>query len=363
MLDLGCGTGQMLLRYASRFRRADRRRSQSRNARHRASRVPRRGGRPLHARAFRFLPVPRDGSRPPLARHLRGLPPPPAGRSVRRFLPAGARVGSAPNGQLLLAEPVDTQGRRSARRRREMEREVGDGGTSSADADGGKPRGADRRRRVAAAAGSASAFAAWSPRAPGRCSSARCPPTRSITWRCATCTPATGARATSSRRCGRRPERRRAHRAASTQRSRSPPRSPCPRPSVVALPPMSGVRGADGSASTRSIAPTTAFAASAWPRCSSISAPDQIWPIGLAMPLPAMSGAEPCTGSKSDGCSRSGLMLPDGAMPIVPQTAGPRSDRMSPKRLDPTTTSKRSGRSTKCATRMSMWNWSVRMPG
>jgi hypothetical protein len=28
---------------------------------------------------------------------------------------------------------------------------------------------------------------------------------------------------------------------------------------------------------------------------------DQIWPIGLATPWPAMSGAEPCTGSNSDG--------------------------------------------------------------
>jgi hypothetical protein len=37
---------------------------------------------------------------------------------------------------------------------------------------------------------------------------------------------------------------------------------------------------------------------------SSIIAPDQIWPMGLAMPCPAMSGAEPCTGSKA----RSGLM-------------------------------------------------------
>ena len=56
----------------------------------------------------------------------------------------------------------------------------------------------------------------------------------------------------------------------------------------------------------------------------------------------------------------SGLMLADGAMPIVPQTAGPRSDRMSPKRLEPTTTSKRSGYRTKRAVRMSMWYWSVR---
>jgi hypothetical protein len=31
-----------------------------------------------------------------------------------------------------------------------------------------------------------------------------------------------------------------------------------------------------------------------------------------------MSGAEPCTGSNSDGCSRDGLMLAEGAMPIVP---------------------------------------------
>ena len=41
------------------------------------------------------------------------------------------------------------------------------------------------------------------------------------------------------------------------------------------------------------------------------------------MPCPAMSGAEPCTGSNMDGNLRSGLMLPDGAMPIVPVQAGP----------------------------------------
>ena len=47
--------------------------------------------------------------------------------------------------------------------------------------------------------------------------------------------------------------------------------------------------------------------ASRWPRKSSISAPDQIWPMGLAMPLPAMSGAEPCTGSNRLGHSRVGV--------------------------------------------------------
>src|ERR671918_201056 len=72
-----------------------------------------------------------------------------------------------------------------------------------------------------------------------------------------------------------------------------------------------------------------------------------------------MSGAEPCTGSKSDGYTRSGLMLADGAIPMVPVAAGPRSERMSPKRFDPTTTSKRSGFITKCAQRISMWYQSV----
>src|SRR2546426_8292553 len=64
-----------------------------------------------------------------------------------------------------------------------------------------------------------------------------------------------------------------------------------------------------------------------------------------------MSGAEPCTGSKSDGNTRSGLMLPEGAMAIVPVQAGPRSERMSPKRLEATTTSNQSGCCTKCAVR------------
>jgi len=82
-------------------------------------------------------------------------------------------------------------------------------------------------------------------------------------------------------------------------------------------------------------------------------APVQIWAIGLAMPLPAMSGAEPCTGSNMDGCSFSGLMLPPGAIPIDPAIAGPRSDRMSPKRLLPTTTSNQSGCWTKWAVRIS----------
>ena len=72
-------------------------------------------------------------------------------------------------------------------------------------------------------------------------------------------------------------------------------------------------------------------------------APDQIWPIGFAMPWPAMSGAEPCTGSNTEGNLRSGLMLPEGAMAIVPVQAGPRSERISPNRFEATTTSNQSG--------------------
>ena len=76
-----------------------------------------------------------------------------------------------------------------------------------------------------------------------------------------------------------------------------------------------------------------------------------------------MSGAEPCTGSNSEGKLRSGFRLAEGAIPIVPVQAGPRSDRMSPNRLEATTTSKRSGDSTKRAARMSTWYLSQRTSG
>src|ERR1700752_3402287 len=76
-----------------------------------------------------------------------------------------------------------------------------------------------------------------------------------------------------------------------------------------------------------------------------------------------MSGALPCTGSKHDGNSRSGFRFAEGAMPMVPVQAGPRSGRMSPKRFEPTTTSNQSGCCTKCAVRMAMWYCEVLMPG
>src|SRR5712664_2530762 len=96
-----------------------------------------------------------------------------------------------------------------------------------------------------------------------------------------------------------------------------------PTSAVPALPFMSGVCGP--SMMTRSIARRMSAAASGWPRCSSISAPLQMVASGLAIFRPAMSGAEPCTGSKMEGAVRSGLMLPEAAMPIVPAVAGPRS--------------------------------------
>src|SRR5512141_929001 len=76
-----------------------------------------------------------------------------------------------------------------------------------------------------------------------------------------------------------------------------------------------------------------------------------------------MSGALPCTGSKHDGNSRSGLRFAEGAMPMVPVQAGPRSERMSPKRFEPTTTSNQSGCRTKFAVRMSMWYCEVLISG
>ena len=60
---------------------------------------------------------------------------------------------------------------------------------------------------------------------------------------------------------------------------------------------------------TRSMARIRRAAAAASPRCSSIITPDQNVPIGLAMPLPMMSKAEPWIGSNMEGNLRSGLRL------------------------------------------------------
>ena len=72
-------------------------------------------------------------------------------------------------------------------------------------------------------------------------------------------------------------------------------------------------------------------------------------PIGLEMPLPAMSGAEPWTGSNIDGKRRSGLRLALAASPRLPARAEPRSERMSALRFEATTTDSSSGRRTNFA--------------
>ena len=54
-------------------------------------------------------------------------------------------------------------------------------------------------------------------------------------------------------------------------------------------------------AKTFSMTANTASCAGLQPKNSSIMAPHQIWPMGLAMFLPAMSGADPCTGSNKEG--------------------------------------------------------------
>ncbi len=78
-------------------------------------------------------------------------------------------------------------------------------------------------------------------------------------------------------------------------------------------------------------------------------------PIGFAIPLPAMSGAEPWIGSNIDGKVRSGLMFAPGAMPRLPEMAEPMSVRMSPNRFEQTMTSSDAGLVTMRAAMASTW--------
>src|SRR5229473_447490 len=98
---------------------------------------------------------------------------------------------------------------------------------------------------------------------------------------------------------------------------------------VLAVPPRSLVRTPATSASFT--ARSTRRAASACPSCSNIRAPVRIAASGLATPLPASGGADPCTGSNSP--ARPGWRLALAARPSPPTSPAPKSERMSPYKL------------------------------
>jgi hypothetical protein len=110
--------------------------------------------------------------------------------------------------------------------------------------------------------------------------------------------------------------------------------------SVVAFPPRSGVLTPLRTvARTPSSNRTAASAANSPPcrmpsRSSSIPA-DRMIAIGLASPVPAMSGADPCAAC---AIARPSEALMDGAMPSEPASSPARSDRMSPNMFSATTT-------------------------
>src|SRR5450755_3629642 len=88
----------------------------------------------------------------------------------------------------------------------------------------------------------------------------------------------------------------------------------------------------------------------------SIMATLRIEPSGLAMPLPAISGALPCTGSYSAlrrPKRSTGPSDADGSMPSEPEAIAAQSDRMSPKILPVTITSNCRGSRTICIAALS----------
>ena len=83
-----------------------------------------------------------------------------------------------------------------------------------------------------------------------------------------------------------------------------------------------------------------------------MSATDNIDAMGFAFFWPAMSGAEPCMGSKSPGIP--GLPIDaEGSIPIEPVIMPARSERMSPNMLEVTMTSNVEGLPTSCIEQLS----------
>src|SRR5207248_629429 len=110
-----------------------------------------------------------------------------------------------------------------------------------------------------------------------------------------------------------------------------------------------------GSATTAAHACWIALAAFGWLRKSSIIATLRNVAIGLAKFLPAMSGAEPWTGSNMLAVLRVGLRLPLAAIPMPPWIAAPRSVMMSPNMFVVTITSYVRGRLTMYIVQASTW--------
>src|SRR2546423_9602347 len=106
-----------------------------------------------------------------------------------------------------------------------------------------------------------------------------------------------------------------------------------PASTVESVPPASRV--VSPAATHSRTARSTACAASAWPKYSSISAALRIAPAGFALDLPARGGALPCTGSKSE--TRPRCMLPEAARPSPARKAAPRAGKKSPKGIFLTT--------------------------
>mmetsp|Transcript_6771 Transcript_6771/g.28513 ORF Transcript_6771/g.28513 Transcript_6771/m.28513 type:complete len:200 (+) Transcript_6771:1962-2561(+) len=123
---------------------------------------------------------------------------------------------------------------------------------------------------------------------------------------------------------------------------------------------MSAVR--KPSASTDCTACSMRAAASGWWRENlSIMAADRIVASGLAMPLPAISGALPWDGSYKPLLLASSEA--DGSMPIEPVSIAASSDRMSPNILPVTTTSNFLGALTSCMAALSTYMWSSSTSG
>src|SRR6266567_2885335 len=99
---------------------------------------------------------------------------------------------------------------------------------------------------------------------------------------------------------------------------------------------------------------THAASASNWNECRNNIATVRIAPRGLAIPFPAMSGAEPCTGSYNP---TGPPILADASSPSEPTTPPAWSERMSPNMFSVSRTSTSVGRCTSSMAAESTYWW------